>query len=64
MKVDFLASEETINFLAQKGLDLFFPHFTGVLFVVVAQITLNPVHIGLFGTVGVVFEANGFTHYI
>jgi hypothetical protein len=28
------------------------------------QITLNPVQICLFGGVGVVFEANGFTHYV
>jgi hypothetical protein len=50
--------------MGQKGLDLFFSHFTGMFFLMEEQITLNPVQICLFGAVGVVFEANGFTHYV
>jgi hypothetical protein len=50
--------------MGQKGSNFFTPHFTGMFFLMEEQITLNPVQICLFGAVGVVFEANGFTHYV
>ena len=31
---------------------------------VIEQVAFDPVYIGLFGAVGVMLEANGFTHYV
>jgi hypothetical protein len=50
--------------MGQKGSNFFTPHFTGRFFLMEEQITLNPVHIGLFGAVGVMFEADRLSHYV
>jgi hypothetical protein len=44
--------------VAEKGFNLWNAHFLWVAFIMKQNVTTNPLSIGFFGTIGVVFEPN------
>lgn len=50
--------------MSEEGADFGSAHFGGMVFVVNEDKTAHPIHISFFGTVGVVFEAEGFTKLV
>jgi hypothetical protein len=45
--------------VGEEGLDFLHAHVFGVAFAVEEDVAFDPVFVGLFGAVGVVFEAEG-----
>jgi hypothetical protein len=51
--------------MGQKGFNLFFAHFSGMGFsAVVADVTLDPIAIGLFRAIGIVMITQNLPHLI
>jgi hypothetical protein len=47
--------------MGEEGFDFWNAHFLGVAFVVEKDEAANPLYVGLFCSIGVMFKANGIT---
>lgn len=59
-----LSRGRDVSILGQEGLDFSGLHFCRVAFVMEEDETAHPVHTGLFGAVGVMFEAQDFAELV
>lgn len=56
--------EEGLDPSTSSGQRFFGAHVLWVAFAVVEDVAFDPVFVGLFGAVGVVFESDGVTHLV
>jgi|GEM_PF-5340700 len=64
LALDIGVHPRRINEVGEEGLDLRGAHVFGMAFVVEEDEALDPIHIGLFGAIRVVFAADGITDLV